>query len=90
MAVANYHDTYGRFPAAYVADRDGRPMHSWRVLILPLLEQRTTYDAYDFAEPWDGPNNRRLADRVGRILPGSGLESDQARTTSLVAGACLP
>jgi Protein of unknown function (DUF1559) len=42
LTVANYHDTYGRFPPAYIADHDGRPMHSWRVLILPLLEQRTT------------------------------------------------
>ena len=40
MAVANYHETYGCFPPAYVADRDGRPLHSWRVLILPFLEQR--------------------------------------------------
>ena len=85
MAVANYHNTYGCFPPAYVADRDGKPLHSWRVLLLPFLEQRELYDAYDFAEPWDGPNNRKLADRVGRIYLRSGLESDQVRTTSFVA-----
>ena len=65
MAVANYHETYGCFPPAYVADRDGKPMHSWRVLILPFLEQRELYNAYNFAEPWDGPNNRKLADGSG-------------------------
>ncbi len=85
MAVANYHETYGRFPPAHVADRDGRPMHSWRVLILPFLEQRAVYDAYNFAEPWDGPNNRKLANQVGQIYLRSGLDSDQARTTSFVA-----
>ena len=85
MAVANYHDAYGCFPPAYVADRDGKPMHSWRVLILPFLEQRELYDAYDFAEPWDGPNNRKLADRVGMIYLRSGLESGHDRTTSFVA-----
>lgn len=85
MAVANYHETFGCFPPAYVADRDGKPMHSWRVLLLPFLEQRKLYDAYDFAEPWDGPNNRKLADKVGRIYLRSGLESDQIRTTSFVA-----
>ena len=64
MAVANYHDTYGSLPPAYVADANGRPMHSWRVLLLPFLDQRTLYEQYDFNEPWDGPNNRRLiADR---------------------------
>jgi hypothetical protein len=85
LAVANYHEAFGSFPPAYVADRDGRPMHSWRVLVLPFLEQRAAYDAYNFAEPWDGPNNRKLADKIGRIYLRSGLESDQARATSFVA-----
>lgn len=60
MAVANYHDTYGALPPAYLADAAGRPMHSWRVLLLPFLDQRDLYEAYDFNEPWDGPNNRKL------------------------------
>ena len=44
------------------ADSHGRPMHSWRVLLLPFLEQEALYNKYRFDEPWDGPNNRRLAD----------------------------
>ena len=85
MAVANYHETYGCFPPAYVADRDGKPMHSWRVLILPFLEQQELYNAYNFAEPWDGPSNRKLAGRIGNIYLRSGLDSDQIHTTSFVA-----
>jgi hypothetical protein len=85
LAVANYHSKYGCFPPAYLADHEGRPMHSWRVLLLPFLEQNALYNAYNFAEPWDGPNNRMLADRIGSIYLRSGLESDQAGTTSFVA-----
>jgi Protein of unknown function (DUF1559) len=85
LAVANYHEAYGCFPPAFVADRDGTPMHSWRVLILPFLEQQELYKAYNFAEPWNGPNNRKLANRVGHIYLRSGLESDQVTTTSFVA-----
>jgi hypothetical protein len=85
LAVANYHETYGCFPPAYVAGRDGKPMHSWRILILPFMEQQALYDAYNFDEPWDGPNNRKLADQVGSIYLRSGLESDRVRTTSFVA-----
>ncbi len=64
FALHNYHDVYGTFPPAYIPDEEGRPMHSWRVLILPFLEQSAIYEWYDFDEPWDGPNNRLLADTV--------------------------
>src|SRR5207244_4506816 len=39
LALQNYHDDFGCFPPAYIADENGRPMHSWRVLILPYIEQ---------------------------------------------------
>jgi hypothetical protein len=67
LAVVNYHDVHGHFPPAYLADAEGRPMHSWRILILPYMEQQELYEQYDFSQPWDGPDNRRLADRMPRI-----------------------
>ena len=60
LALQNYHDVYGSFPPAYVADATGKPMHSWRVLILPFIEQKALYELYKFDEPWDGPNNSKL------------------------------
>ena len=39
-------------------------MHSWRVLILPCLQELALYDQYDFNEPWDGPNNHKLAGQI--------------------------
>src|SRR6185295_15143515 len=38
QALRNYHDVYGSFPPAFVPGPDGRPWHSWRVLILPYLD----------------------------------------------------
>jgi hypothetical protein len=64
LALHNYYDTYGSFPPPYLPDKEGRPMHSWRVLILPYLDQQALYEAYDFDEPWDGPNNRKLAESM--------------------------
>jgi hypothetical protein len=64
LALHNYHDKFGCFPPAYVADENGRLIHSWRVLILPFLEQTPLYNAYRFDEPWDGPNNKKLADTI--------------------------
>ncbi len=42
-------------------------MHSWRVLILPFLEEPSLFKKYNFNEPWDGPNNSKLADQVPEV-----------------------
>jgi hypothetical protein len=68
LALRGYHQHYGCFPPAYVADKDGKPMHSWRVLILPFLEYRNVFDQYDFNEPWNGPQNRKLAKLRPRLF----------------------
>lgn len=52
-----YHDTYQAFPPAYTVDAAGKPLHSWRTLILPQLEQKELYDTIDLTKPWDDPAN---------------------------------
>jgi len=64
LALLNYQETNGNFPAAYQEGTDGQPWHSWRVLLLPFLEEQEVYDQYLFDEPWNGPNNRLLADKI--------------------------
>jgi prepilin-type processing-associated H-X9-DG protein len=63
MAIHNYHDMHKAFPPAYLADEHGKPMHSWRVLLMPYLESRNFYERYRFDEPWDSPHNSTLAER---------------------------
>jgi hypothetical protein len=65
FALLQYHEIHGTFPPANIADADGRPMHSWRVLILPFIDQVAVYEQYRFDEPWDGPHNSELANRTG-------------------------
>ena len=62
LAMLNYHEKYGCFPPAFVADKNGKPMHSWRVLLLPYLDRNDLYSQYRFDEPWDSPNNRKVTD----------------------------
>lgn len=61
IALRNYHAEYGCFPSAYITDETGRPMHSWRVLLLPYLDRGDLYNEYNFSEPWDGPNNSQFS-----------------------------
>ncbi len=60
MALDTYHQVNGCYPPAYIADKDGKPMHSWRVLILPYLLGGGAHLQYRFDEPWNGPNNKKL------------------------------
>jgi hypothetical protein len=60
IALQNYHKDYGSFPPACITDETGKPLHSWRVLLLPYLNQKSLFKQYKFDEPWDGPNNRKL------------------------------
>jgi hypothetical protein len=64
LALHNYHEDHGSYPPAYIADENGRPMHSWRILLLPYIERGDLYKQYRFDEPWDGPNNRKLASQM--------------------------
>ena len=64
LALHNYEASMGQFPPAVVTDKDGKPLYSWRVLILPYIEQDAVYKAWKLDEPWDSPNNRRLSDLV--------------------------
>ncbi len=64
LATLNYESVNGHLPPVYLADETGKPIHSWRVLLLPYLEHQELYDQYSFDEPWDGPNNSKLHDVI--------------------------
>jgi hypothetical protein len=56
----NYHDTHGRLPPAVVYGEDGKPLYSWRVLILPYIERDDLYHRFNLDEAWDSPHNIEL------------------------------
>jgi hypothetical protein len=60
LAMHNYESTYATFPPAAVCDKTGKPMLSWRVLILPYIEQQELYKQFKLDEPWDSDHNKKL------------------------------
>ena len=64
LALMNYESAQGAFPPRVHRDRQGRPLLSWRVLILPYLEQSDLFSRFHLDEPWDSPHNRTLIDRI--------------------------
>lgn len=66
LAMHNFTDTYDRFfpPQQRVINTDTIPLQfsqlSWRVHILPFLQQRALYEQFRLQEPWDSPHNKQL------------------------------
>jgi prepilin-type processing-associated H-X9-DG protein len=67
LAMHNYHSAQGSFPPAVVCNRDGKPLYSWRVLLLPYLQHDNLYKQFRLDEPWDGPNNVRLLSQMPTV-----------------------
>lgn len=84
VAMQNYYSDYGCFPPAYVADAKGRPLHSWRALLLPYLDPALAAQ-YHFDESWDGPRNTLLADRAASVYRcPDDAQSNVSNTTDYV------
>jgi hypothetical protein len=76
LAMLQYNDQHGRLPPAVVYGKDGQPLYSWRVLLLPYLEQQQLYEQFHRDEPWDSPHNLRLLERMpGVYAPPPGKKS---------------
>lgn len=85
LAMHNYHDAFRAFPTAarYDAKKE-KPLLSWRVSILPFLEQQALYDKFHLDEPWDSPHNKTLIEQMPAIYRSPGRPGMKAGTTCYV------
>jgi hypothetical protein len=67
LAMFNYLDSKGRMPATASFGKDGKPLLSWRVHILPFLGQSDLYKEFHLDEPWDSPHNKKLLARMPEV-----------------------
>jgi prepilin-type processing-associated H-X9-DG protein len=64
LALHNYAEVHKVLPPAYTVDARGRPLHSWRTLILPYVEQETLYRTIDLSKPWNDPANAKARETI--------------------------
>ena len=67
LALHSYHDVNGHFPQNIV-DKDGKPLLSWRVHLLPFLEAEGLYKEFKQSEPWDSEHNKKLLEKMPKAL----------------------
>ncbi len=82
LAMHNYESTFGTFPPAYIADKaTGKPLLSWRVAILPFLEQDALYKQFHLDEPWDSAHNKTLIARMPPVYRSPGRRRQAGNDT---------
>jgi hypothetical protein len=86
LAMHNFHDTYKAMPAGYSADDDGKALLSWRVHILPFIEEAALYDQFHLDEPWDSPHNKELIAQMPEIYSAPGSSAEPGMTNYLGIG----
>jgi len=65
IAMHSYHDAQGTFPLQGGATTPkGKEGLSWRVHILPFIEQGPLYNQFKLDEPWDSENNKKLIEQM--------------------------
>jgi type II secretory pathway pseudopilin PulG len=68
LCLLNYESAYGHFPARAVFSKEGKPLLSWRVLMLPYMEEGELYKEFHLDEAWDSPHNKPLIARMPAAL----------------------
>lgn len=91
LALHEYQNQHGCLPPTVVKNEQGKPMHSWRAILLPYLKSTPPFEEcqldYRFEEPWNSPHNQQVAERNETLFRGDWIISrtNQKRNSKLVA-----
>ena len=86
LAVHNHESAYRRLPAAYTKAEDGTPLLSWRVKLLPFIEQQALYERFHLDEPWDSDHNIALLEEMPEVYRSPVSMADPGMTVYLGNG----
>lgn len=87
LAMFNFESAIGSFPAAEAfLDRNGKPLLSWRVAVLPFIDRQMLHKQFHFDEPWDSPHNLTLLKQMPDVFKDSAHPelAAEGKTTYLV------
>ena len=80
IAMHSYHDMFGHLPADIV-DKNGKAILSWRVEMLPFIEQDALYKTIDRTKPWDDVANKKIAEQLPDLFKHLGREAKDKGST---------
>jgi hypothetical protein len=79
--MLGFHDTMKTLPAPAICSKtDGKPLLSWRVAILPYIDELPLYQAFKLDEPWDSEHNIKLLPRMPKVYAPIGVKAEPHST----------
>jgi len=84
LAMLNCCSTFDHLPAAGSSDSHHKPLLSWRVHVLPFIEQDALYRQFHLDEPWDSPHNRPLIEKMPDVFRSPGSKAGSGKTNYVV------
>jgi hypothetical protein len=79
LAWHNYESAYGNFPSNAL-NKEMKPLLSWRVQILPFIEENELYKQFKMDEPWDSEHNKKLIDKMPKLYAPVRGKADSGMT----------
>jgi Protein of unknown function (DUF1559) len=89
LALLNYHSAHRTFPARAIFDKQGKPLLSWRVQILPMLEENELFKQFHLDEPWDSAHNKPLIAKMPAVFQDPRRPRDGTTTFLAAVGKGL-
>jgi hypothetical protein len=83
LAMLNHESAHGSFPPAYSTGKNGEPLLSWRVAILPYMEEQALYEQFHLDEPWDSEHNIKLLEQMPAVYKAPGSNAGPGKTVYL-------
>ncbi len=79
LAFHNYESAYQYFPGN-IEDKDGKALLSWRVAILPFIEEDKLYKEFKLDEPWDSEHNKKLVAKMPKMYTPIRVQAKEGET----------
>jgi hypothetical protein len=84
LAFHNTHDVYKAYPTPANYDQDGKPLLSWRVHVLPYVEEGNLYRQFRRNETWDSEHNKKLIEQMPSVYRRPFADSKSVKTPYLM------
>ncbi len=86
LAFHTFDSTFHHMPRSANRHTKSQPPHSWRVAILPLIGYGSLYRQYKFNQPWDSPDNMKVASKMPELYRSANSKSKDSTPFQILVG----